>query len=110
VAIGANLIVYNEPGNLPEVYMLWPTAMSMYCIAKAAPTFQGSWVVLAGVSAGAATLFKPTGLAPLLAQTAWMLLLWAVGRRLSKRQLLASVLANGVGVLLAWLPAALYFW
>jgi len=110
VAIGANLIVYNEHGNLPEVYMLWPTAMSMYCFGKAAPTFQGPWVVLAGVSAGAATLFKPTGLAPLLAQTAWLLLLWAMGRSLSGRQLLASALTNGAGVLIAWLPAALYFW
>jgi hypothetical protein len=62
------------------------------------------------VSAGAATLFKPTGRAPLLAQTAWLLLLWAMGRRLSGRQLLASALTNGAGVLIAWLPAALYFW
>jgi hypothetical protein len=37
-------------------------------------------------------------------------LLWAVGRRLSRRQLLASVLANGAGALIAWLPIIMYFW
>jgi hypothetical protein len=97
VATAANLATYNEHGNLPEVYMLWPAAMSMYCFGKAAPTFQGRWVVLAGVGTGVATLFKPTGVAPLLAQTAWLLLRGTGGHRLSRRELLASVLANGVG-------------
>jgi hypothetical protein len=61
VAIGANLIVYNEHANLPEVYMLWPTAMSMYCFGKAAPTFQGPRVVLAGVSAEPRRCSSPQG-------------------------------------------------
>jgi hypothetical protein len=72
--------------------------------------FPGATGCSGGRECGAATLFKPTGLAPLLAQTAWLLLLWAMGRRLSGRQLLASALTNGAGVLIAWLPAALYFW
>lgn len=74
VAIAANLAYYTEHGVFPEVYLLWPATLSMYYFGKAAPSFRGRWVVLAGVCAGVASLFKPTGVAPLLAQTALVLL------------------------------------
>jgi len=82
----------------------------MYFFSKAVPTFQGRWVFLAGISVGVASLFKPIGLSPLLAQGAFMLLLWAVFRRLSLRHLSASVLTSSSGVLVGWLPVGIYFW
>jgi hypothetical protein len=109
-AVASNLAYYTEHGTFPEVYLLWPATMSMYCFGKAAPIFRGPWIVLAGVCTGVASLFKPTGLLPLLVQIVLVLLLWAVWRRLAWWHALASVLANGAGVLVAWLPVGLYFW
>jgi hypothetical protein len=110
VAVASNLFYYHEGGNLTEIYLLWPATLSMYCFSKASPTFQGKWVLLAGFCSGVASLFKPVGLSPLLAQGTFVFLLWAVFRRLSGQQLLASGFANSAGALIAWVPFAMYFW
>lgn len=110
VAIIANIAFYNEHGNLTEMYLMWPAALSMYCFVKAGPSFRGKWVLLAGVFSGIAALFKPTGLSPLLAQGVFVCLLWIIFRRLSLRHVLASILINTTGALIAWLPAIIYFW
>src|SRR5262245_43797789 len=109
-AASCNLAYYNQHGNLTEIYLLWPATLSMYFFGKAAPTFRGTCVFLAGLFSGVAALFKPIGLSPLLAQGAFLLHLWAVYRRLSFRHLLIAVFTDSAGALVAWLPFALYFW
>jgi hypothetical protein len=109
VAIAANLLYYNERGNLTEIYMLWPVALSMLFFSKAGPDFRWQWLLLAGVCSGIASLFKPTGLSSLLAQGAFVFLSWAVFRRLTWRQMLLFGALGLLGVLIAWFPAALYY-
>lgn len=110
VAVASNLLYYNQYGNYTEIYTLWPAALSMYCFSKGSPTLQGKWIFLAGFFAGVASLFKPPGLSPMLAQAAFMVLRWAVFRRLSLQRLLAAGFVTSVGAAVAWLPVALYFW
>jgi Dolichyl-phosphate-mannose-protein mannosyltransferase len=110
VAVTSNLRYYNQQGNYTEIYMLWPAALSTYCFSKASPTFQGKWILLAGFFSGVASLFKPPGLSPMLAQEVFLFLLWAAFRRLSLQRILAAAFVTSVGALAAWLPAALYFW
>ena len=110
VSIASNLLHYHYGGNMTEVYLLWPATLSMYFFSKAEPSFQGPWVLLAGFCSGAAALFKPVGLSPLLAQETFVFLLWAGCRGVSGQRLLASGLANGAGALIAWIPFAIYFW
>jgi 4-amino-4-deoxy-L-arabinose transferase-like glycosyltransferase len=110
VAVASNLLYYNEHGNLTEIYMLWPATLSMYCFSKASPTFQGKWIFLAGLFSGVVALFKPPGLSPMFAQGAFLFLLWAAFRQLSLQRILAAGFVTGVGALVAWLPAAWYFW
>jgi hypothetical protein len=95
---------------MTEVYLLWPATLSMYFFSKASPSFEGRWVLLAGFCSGAAALFKPVGLSPLLAQGSFVFLLWVVRRGVSGQQLLASAFANTAGALIAWFPFAIYFW
>ena len=108
-AIATNLTFYNERGNLTEIYLLWPTILSMYFFSKASPNWVGGWVLLAGFFSGVACLFKPPGLSPILAQGTFVFILWAVVKRFSFRHLMISVLTNTAGALLAWLPVGLYF-
>jgi hypothetical protein len=110
VAVASNLFYYHAAGNLTEIYLLWPATLSMYFFSKASPTFQGKWIFLAGFCSGVASLFKPVGLSPLLAQGTFVFLLCAVFRRLSVQKLLASGFANSAGALIAWFPFAIYFW
>jgi hypothetical protein len=110
VAVASNLRYYNQHGNFTEIYTLWPATLSMYCFSKASPTFHGKWIFLAGLFSGMASLFKLPGLSPLLAQGAFLFLLWAAFRQLSLRRILAAGFVTSVGALVAWLPAAWYFW
>jgi len=109
VAVAANLLVYNQQGTYTEIYLLWPAALSMYFFSKAPPNFQGASVFLAGVFTGLATLFKPVGLSPFLAQCCFLLMLWVFRRGLGLRQIASSVVVNGSGVAVAWLPFIAYF-
>jgi hypothetical protein len=68
-----------------------------------------SFVFAAGVCSGIATIFKPPGAAPFLAQTAFIGL-WLLRGGPGSRFLLKSVPAIIGGLVLAWLPVLAYFW
>ncbi len=106
-AITSNLTYVHS--NLTEIYLLWPAALSMLFFSKALPELRGKWIFLSGLCTGAASLFKLTGLAPFLAQSVLLFLLWIVFRRFSFSRLLAVLSTALAGVILAWLPFALYF-
>jgi len=106
-AITSNLTYVHS--NLTEIYLLWPAALSMLFFSKALPELRGKWIFLSGLFTGAASLFKLTGLGPLLAQSAFLFFLWVVFRRFSFLRLVAVLAIAFVGVILAWLPFALYF-
>jgi len=104
-----NLSFYNQHGTLTEIYLLWPATLSMLFFIRGIASERIRWIFLAGVCSGIASLFKPPGMAPLLAQSSLVLLLLLFGG-LSLRVLLASMAANVTGVMVAWLPAIVYFW
>lgn len=64
----SNLLFYNQYGVLTEIYLLWPAALSIWAFCKGYPKLEMKWMVLAGIFAGLAALFKPPGLAPFLIQ------------------------------------------
>src|SRR5215510_10077314 len=106
-AITSNLTYTHA--NLTEIYLFWPAALSMLFFSKALPELRGKWIFLSGFFTGAASLFKLTGLGPLLAQSAFLFLLWVVFRRLSFIRLLIVISTALAGVAVAWLPFGLYF-
>jgi hypothetical protein len=95
--------------NLTEIYLFWPAALSMLVFSRALPELRPTRVVLSGLLTGLATLFKLTGLAPLLAQSVFLVILCVVFRRLAFRKLVATILLGLGGVVLAWLPVLVYF-
>src|SRR5262249_3683665 len=106
-AISSNLTYVHS--NITEIYLFWPAALSMLFFSKALPKLRGKWIFLSGLFTGAATLFKLTGLGPLLAQSAFLFLLWVVFRRLSFSRLVIVISTALAGVAVAWLPFGLYF-
>jgi Dolichyl-phosphate-mannose-protein mannosyltransferase len=108
-AVACNLQVYNEHGNLTEIYLLWPATLSMYYFIRSAPSFRGGNVFLAGFFSGVACLFKTVGLAPLFAQLGFAVFLVLIRRRYF-RQAISCVATNVAGALAAWLPVCWYFW
>lgn len=108
-AISINLVYFNQRGLFTEIFVLWPTALSMLFFIKAVQaSFCGRWIFLAGVFAGAATLFKPPGLSPFLAQAVFMAVL-ATTNRCSWRTAVGSVALGVAGIFVAWIPALIYF-
>jgi hypothetical protein len=108
-AVGAsNLVLYTERGVLPEVYLLLPAAAAMLCFVVSFPTFKLRWVFAAGLCAGAASVFKPTGLSPMLAQVAFLGLLLLI-RSIRVREFSKIVLVLVAGAASAWIPAVWYF-
>ena len=105
-----NLLWFNQGGNLTEIYVLWPATLSIYLFSRAAPNYRGKWVFLAGFFAGVAALFKPIGIAALLAQTLLLFLLYISFRRLSARDLIISSTVSWAGAVSAWVPAFIYFY
>ena len=95
--------------NLTEIYLFWPAALSMLVFSRALPELRARHIVLSGLLTGTATLFKLTGLAPLLAQSAFLAISCFVFRRLAFRKLVATILLGLGGVVLAWLPVLVYF-
>ena len=95
--------------NLTENYLFWPAALSMLVFSRALPELRPTRVVLSGLLTGAATLFKLTGLAPLLAQSMFLVILCFVFRQLTFRKLVATISLALGGVVLAWLPVLVYF-
>src|SRR5437899_7116774 len=96
-----NLLWFNQGGNLTEIYVLWPATLSIYLFSRAAPNYRGKWVFLAGFFAGVAALFKPIGIAALLAQTLLLFLLYISFRRLSARDLIISSTMSWAGAVSA---------
>lgn len=107
-AVMANLEYFNGHGNLTEIYVLWPTALSMLMFARALPDFRSGQLILAGFFAGIATSFKLIGLAPFLAQLTF-LVLGAILGRWSIRSFLFFVAISMAGFAIAWLPWLAYF-
>ena len=95
----SSLFIYN-PGNLTEVYVLAPACLSMLCFVWHEDT-KVLWVFASGIFAGVAALFKTVGIAPLLAQTAMLLLLWA-GRRYHLWKTASLLVADWTGTLVPW--------
>jgi hypothetical protein len=108
-AISSNLRCFNEGGNLTEIYVLWPAALSILMFARALPELRARQVAIAGMFAGIATSFKLTGLAPLLAQLTFLLLGYCLGKWPFRTMVHSTVAAVG-GFLLAWLPWLVYFY
>jgi hypothetical protein len=108
-AVAVNLPFYNERGNLTEMYLLWPAVAGMACLVRSSPQFRGQGMFFAGLLAGAASFFKPTGLAVLLAQGAFLLGLAAVFRRITFRRLVTALLLMAAGLATAWIPFVVYF-
>ncbi len=108
-AIAINLSYYNEGGNITEIYLLLPAVASIYLFVSAAPRFLWQWMLLAGLCTGVATLFKPVGLAPFLAEAAFLLYLSVIAHRIAPFAALRAILCNFGGVVLPWLAAAAYF-
>jgi hypothetical protein len=109
-AVASNLRMYNENGTVTEIYLLLPATLSMFFFMKASPFFYGPWVFAAGICSGIASLFKPVGFSPLLAQVAFISFLSIAHKKLSIRQLFKSTFTNGIGALIVWIPFVLYFW
>jgi hypothetical protein len=81
----------------------------MLVFSRALPELRASHIVLSGLLTGTATLFKLTGLTPLLAQLAFLAILCFVFRRLAFRKFVTTILLGLGGVVLAWLPVLVYF-
>ena len=107
-AIMSNLTSFNEGGNLTEIYILWPAALSMLMFARALPDLHARRLMLAGVCTGIATSFKLVGLAPFLAQLVFLVLCYTLGHW-NLRTLVSSVTISIFGFGLAWLPWLAYF-
>ena len=108
LAVGANLHAYCEGGNLTEIYVLLPATLSMYFFSRGLPEFRARRMFLSGCAAGVAALFKPPGLAPVLAQGAFVLAL-VIARRAPVRTLFRCIFWTTLGLTVAWLPAVMYF-
>jgi len=108
-AITSNLLFYNDQGNHTEIYVLLPATLSVYCFSRSFPHFTGKWMLLAGFCAGIASMFKLPGIAPLLAQTTFLVLVWILSRNFSLSRLIAGLLTILIGVVIAWLPVCFYF-
>ena len=108
-SMACNSFFYHDSNNLPEVYLILPVILSMYCFIKAGLPFNGKWIFLAGFFAGIASIFKPTGLIPYIAQLAFLFLLWTWMQRINFKNFLMSTMTNSLGVCMAWLPFLMYF-
>lgn len=101
-------IPYYSPYNMAESYMICPMVFSMLVFLRALDSQKLRDFFLAGLCSGLACVFKPFGLSVLLAQAVF-LLMRAVPRRCI-RSALVLVVASFLGVAVAWVPFALYFW
>lgn len=108
-AIACNNAFYNEGGNLTETFLILPEVVSAYAYVRFLRTGKARYALAAGVFSGMAALFKPVGIAPLLASVGYCLILWlTTHRRLVWA--LRSTAYMCIGACLAWLPFVVYFW
>lgn len=108
-AIAANLEFYNEGGNLTETYLLLPEILSAYMFVRFLRTGKLRDAFVSGLFAGIAAIFKPVGIAPLLAALACSLFQQLRTRALFGRFIKTSA-ALCLGAVAAWIPFVAYFW
>jgi dolichyl-phosphate-mannose-protein mannosyltransferase len=108
-AVACNLRYYNEQGVMTEIYLLGPAALSMVCFVKAVQERRVRWMFGAGLCTGLATLYKPPGLAPFLAQMGWVGVLGLLDHH-GWRWVRRGVVVNACGIVVAWAPCVWYFW
>lgn len=98
---------YSPGGNLTEIYILPFACCCIYSFLRARRNETASrlWLVLAGMSAGVAGLFKPVGIASLLAITFVLF----VDTNRSFRSRMTDGALTWAGCLLVWGNAAAYF-
>jgi hypothetical protein len=107
-AIVCNLLFYNERGGLTEIYIVGAAAPAMLLFVEALSRKRTTIAFLSGVMTGLATVFKLPGLAPWLAQSAFLLLL-VLTRRIAWSQLVRLQAALVIGIVAAWVPFVTYF-
>jgi hypothetical protein len=98
---------YTPGGNQTEIYILPFAACCIYSFLRATrnAALSPSWLILTGLSAGIAGIFKPVGIASLLAIT--LVLCVDLSRRLISR--LAAVALTWTACLAVWGIAVAYF-
>ena len=100
--------MYSERGGFTEHFLVAPAVFSMLAFCAAQAKQRHRYLLLAGVLAGVAFLFKPVGLAPLLAQTAFVSL-GVLRGRLSPRTALHAIASLWGGLALSLIPLSIYF-
>jgi len=108
-AVACNLLYYNDHGIITEIYLLGPAALSMVCFVQALRARRVRWMFGAGLCTGLATLYKPPGLAPFLAQMGFLGMLGLL-HQYGWRLVLRGVVVNACGLVVAWVPCVWYFW
>ncbi len=108
VAITCNIAFYNEGGNLTETFLILPEMASAYTYVLFLRTGKVRYAFAVGLFSGVAALFKPVGLAPLLAAVAYSSFECAMTRR-GSRLLIRAVALMCAGAAFSWLPFAAYF-
>jgi Dolichyl-phosphate-mannose-protein mannosyltransferase len=108
-AVACNLLYYNGHGVLTEIYLIGPAATSMVFFAKAFLERRLYWMFLAGICTGIASLYKPTGLSPFMAQMCFLFLLVLLKQH-GWLLFLRCFVVNAFGIVIAWAPFVFYFW
>lgn len=98
---------YSAGGNVTEIYVLPFSACCIYAFLRSLRSSSSSaqWLLLSGVCAGMAAIFKPVGLSPLLAISAFSL----VDRSRTVRSRIASIILPWSGTILIWGSVEGYF-
>ena len=109
VAVMSNLLFYNERGLLTEIYTLFPMSMSMLFFIKGIKKLDISWMMVAGISSGLASIFNPKGLSPFISQMVFIFVLFTT-QKVRLMDLGRMSVANAGGVMLAWIPCIAYFY
>jgi hypothetical protein len=91
-AVFLNVSQLSKEGSTPEKQLLLPMTLSYWAVLRARDCRQPTWVVLAGVCAGLAFLFKQTAISIPIA-----LLAWAVWQRFPLRPAAIGAVRFGLG-------------
>ncbi len=98
---------YSQGGNLTEIYILPFASGCIYAFLRATRSASAVpfWLIMAGMSAGIASAFKPVGIACLLSTTVFSL----IALRESLKSRVAAVVLAWTGFLLIWAGIEAYF-
>ncbi len=95
-------------GNMTEGYQVAFVVAGLWVVVGRATTRGAGWMVLAGGLIGVGSLFKPPGLAALIALVLWLAAEWRAGRIAGGAVLRRIGLLLG-GTLAAWLVVVAWF-